>query len=317
MIPFRQPNLPQSLLWLLLGSLLSVCACGDTTLGPAMPPDGGFDPDVGPPTPMDAALDAPIRDATGDRSTPPDASPDASPDSSVPPSTDCSARLICEDFESDTPGGAPATSRWEVLMPDCSGTGSLQIDGEIAASGRHSLRIDGQAGYCNHVFASPTTSLDSISHDLWVRFRVRFESALSRDHVTFLTMHDATDDREIRMGGQSEILMWNKELDDATLPELSPTGIAASVRPTAGAWHCVEYHVNGSAGTLDTYVDGSRVEGLSADGTPTRDLDGQWHRRPWSPSLTNALFGWESYGGAAMTLWFDDIVIDDSRIGCD
>lgn len=283
-----------------------------------MPHDGSLDVETGTPPPVvDGAPDAPIADAS--RDAPPDAPAprDAMPDGPVDPPSDCAGRLICEDFEMDVPGSAPSASRWEVLMPDCSGSGSVEIDAEVAASGSQSLRINGQAGYCNHVFVSPTSSIATISDDLWVRFRVRFASELTYDHVTFLAMPDATDGRDVRMGGQSQILMWNKELDDATLPELSPTGIAASVRPTPETWHCVEFHIVGAAGTLDTYVDGSRIEGLSADGTPTRDLDGQWHRRAWSPSLTDALFGWESYGGAAMTLWFDDIAIDGARIGCE
>jgi len=193
----------------------------------------------------------------------------------------------------------------------------VEIDNAVAASGGQSLRVNGPAGYCNHVFASPTTDFGPISTNLWVRFRIRFESALTYDHVTFLTMPDETDGKDIRMGGQSQIMMWNKEIDDATLPELSPTGIAASVRPTPGTWYCVEYHLDGAAGTLDTYVDGTRIEGLSADGMGTRDFDGQWYRRSWSPSVTDLRLGWESYGGATMTLWFDDVAADGTRIGCD
>ena len=258
--------------------------------------------DASPETSADAAPD-----------TPPDVAPDIPPDVGL----DCSALLVCDDFEADTPGAPPSDTRWEVVMPNCSGTGTVSVDAEVSSSGSQSVRVDGRGGYCNHVFLSPTQSIESISDDLWVRFRVRFGSELAWDHVTFVAMRDATDERDVRMGGQSQILMWNKELDDATLPELSPTGIAASLVPTPGAWHCIEFHVVGAAGTLDTYVDSERIEGLSADGAPTRALDEQWYRRPWSPSLVEARFGWESYGGAEMTLWFDDVAIDRNRVGCE
>jgi len=249
----------------------------------------------------------------------PDAGPlrDAASDAPPGPGAGCEGRLVCEDFEGDVAGGAPASSRWTVVMPDCSGSGTVVIDDAVAASGSKSLRVNGQAGYCNHVFVVPTVSVGSAADDMWVRFRVRFASALTYDHVTFMTLFDSSDMKEIRLGGQSQIMMWNREIDDATMPELSPTGIAASVMPTPEAWHCVEFHVDGTSATLDTYVDGARVSGMSADGEGTRDFDGQWYRREWSPSLSNPEFGWESYGGSAMTLWFDDIAIDGARIGCE
>jgi hypothetical protein len=38
--------------------------------------------------------------------------------------------------------------------------------------------------------------------------------------------------------------------------------------------------------------------------------------RTWRPSLTAPRLGWESYAGGTDTLWFDDIAIGPSRIGC-
>jgi hypothetical protein len=64
-------------------------------------------------------------------------------------------------------------------------------------------------------------------------------------------------------------------------------------------------------------VDGTEVAGLVADGTPTHDVDGQWSSRAnWRPSLTDLRLGWESYGEGADTLWFDDVAMSTTRIGC-
>jgi hypothetical protein len=123
------------------------------------------------------------------------------------------------------------------------------------------------------------------------------------------------DNRDLRMGGQSEILMWNREIDDATLPELSPNGIALSVAPEAESWTCIEFEVD-SAGTLKTWVDGSLVEGLVIDEEATTDVDSQWFRSPWTPQLTDARFGWESYGSVSAALLFDDIALSAEPIGC-
>nr|WP_258544752.1 hypothetical protein [Micromonospora provocatoris] len=58
------------------------------------------------------------------------------------------------------------------------------------------------------------------------------------------------------------------------------------------------------------------MTGLTADGVPTHDIDGQWYNRTWRPQLTDLKLGWESYGGSADTLWYDDVAMGSTRIGC-
>jgi hypothetical protein len=50
---------------------------------------------------------------------------------------------------------------------------------------------------------------------------------------------------------------------------------------------------------------------------PTKDIDSQWlNRANWRPSLTDLRLGWESYGDGADTLWFDDVAVGSTRVGC-
>lgn len=228
--------------------------------------------------------------------------------------TSCSGSVVCDGFEAGTPGQPPGAP-WAVATPSCSGTGKLAIDGAVAHGGGRSLRIDGEAGYCNHVFARvPLPSVGPVVH---VRLWVRLGGTLGDGHVTFVAMQDAGDQKDLRLGGQSKVLLWNREKTDATLPELSPTGIAKSIAPTQDAWHCVETSIDTTTGKLVTRVDGADVEGLSSDGTPTKDVDGQWLAGGgWSPHPTDLRIGWESYGGTAMTLWFDDVVVASAPLGC-
>jgi len=223
---------------------------------------------------------------------------------------------LCESFEAMT--GEQLDATWELAASNCMGTGSVSVDSAQAHSGTRSIRVDGAGGYCNHVFFRPTAALWSPGAVVYARFYVRFEQPLTQSHVTFLAMHDSQEMKDLRMGGQSEILMWNRESDDATLPELSPTGIAASVKPSPGQWLCVELAVDGTAtAPLQTWVDGEPVPALSVDGEPTPDIDAQWQRKPdWHPTLTDIRFGWESYGNDDNTLWFDDVVLGSHRVGC-
>lgn len=228
------------------------------------------------------------------------------------------AGTLCDGFEDVAAGGPPSSARWSVVSPNCAGAGRLAVDDAMAHGGRHALRVDGRGGYCDHVFFATTGAPPVSGDDLYGRVFVRFGAALGDGHVTFATMRDTADgNRDLRLGGQSRIMMWNRESDDATLPELSPTGIARSLAPAVDRWLCVEFHVDMAAGALQTWVDGAPVEGLTVDATPTADTDAQWLRRgAWRPRLTDVKFGWESYAGQSMTLWFDDVALGPRRIGC-
>jgi hypothetical protein len=131
-------------------------------------------------------------------------------------------------------------------------------------------------------------------------------------------MKDGADSgKDLRVGGQNGVLMWNRESDDATLPAMSPTGVAASIVPDASAWLCIEVHVDQSAGTLETRVNGRVVPGLVEDGTVVADVSEQWLRRSgWRPALQDFRLGWESYAGETMVLWIDDVALARSPIGC-
>ncbi|KQR08493.1 cellulose-binding domain-containing protein [Cellulomonas sp. Leaf334] len=242
--------------------------------------------------------------------------PTPTPTPTVPPNPDpdCGPALFCDGLESQT--GTALTSPWTVSHPDCSGTGAASVDSTVAHSGSRSLKVVGTAGYCNHVFAQAAADLSSLPQSYYVRFYVRHTTALPTSHTTFLAMKDSADgNRDLRMGGQNGALQWNRSSDDATLPEQSPTGVSMSTALPTGSWHCVELLVEG-AGRLTTWVDGSTVPGLVADGTPTHDVDGQWLNKAWAPRLTDLRLGWESYGEGADTLWYDDVAVAASRLGC-
>ncbi|MCB9570812.1 MAG: hydrolase [Kofleriaceae bacterium] len=258
----------------------------------------------------------------GDAALGPDAgaaAPDAGPGPDAPPGPvpSCGGAALCDGFETGA-GAAPDPSRWTVATPDCSGDGVVAVDPAVAHGGARSLRVTASGGYCNHVFVASTTSLATWTGPIYGRFFVRLDDALGDGHVTFLAMADDGDGADLRMGGQSRILMWNRERDDATLPELSPAGIGLSTAPAPGAWTCVELEIDGAAGTLRTWVDGAEVAGLVVDGAATPDVDRQWlNGGAWRPHLTDLRLGWESYGGQAMTLWFDDVAFGGARIPCD
>ncbi|KAK6510239.1 hypothetical protein TWF481_004954 [Arthrobotrys musiformis] len=121
--------------------------------------------------------------------------------------------------------------------------------------------------------------------------------------------------KHLRIGGQNSILMYNRESDDATLPDLSPQGVAASTGLPTGSFQCFEYHI-GTDGTIETWLNGNAIPALNVGPGITNANAAQWTRSTYVPKLTGIYFGWESYGGDTNTLWYDDIVIGSSRVGC-
>ena len=257
-------------------AVLAVFACACAVAETPRAPDPGLGGDAGSPGPP----------GTG---TPPAArvpEREAGADTGVPGTSSCSALPLCDDFESAAPDGPPSSLLWSIATPDCSGAGTLVVDGTVAHGGAHSVRVDGGGGYCDHVFFANTSVVPSLGSEVDVAF-VRLEAPLGAGHVSFLAMRDAADqNHDLRMGGQDAVLVYNRQSDDATLPVLSPTGVGESVALAGQRWTCLEFHVDETAGTIDTWVDGNEVAGLVEDGTPVPDVSTQWLSRAggWKPS---------------------------------
>ncbi|GGN98755.1 hydrolase [Actinoplanes lobatus] len=248
-------------------------------------------------------------------SSPSPSAPSPSPSTSTPPQEGCVPAATCDSFETQT--GATPGGNWAVSYPDCSGAGTAAIDRSVAHSGATSLRVNGAAGYCNHVFVGNTQLLGTAGSVWYVRYWVRHTTALPASHVTAVAMRDANDgNRDLRFGGQNGALQFNRASDDATLPEQSPAGVALSAPLPVNVWNCVEFKVDGRDGTIETWLNGSSVPGLVEDGVPTHDIDSQWLNRTWRPALTDLRLGWESYGEGADTLWYDDVAVSAVRNGC-
>ncbi len=294
------------------GALLSLivgtgCAGAPAPLGPTTSPSDASA------TPVDSAPGELAADAAGD---------DAAYAATYASTGESGTPLALSDgFESAAVGGPPASALWSVASPDCAGSGTLAVDGTQSHGGQHSVRVSGGPGYCDHVFFANARALASLESQVYARFFVRLGSPLGTGHVTLLAMKDASDagggGGDLRMGGQDMVLMYNRQSDDATLPVLSPAGVALSVVLPDKAWVCIELHVDESAGTIDTWVDGREVPGLIEDGTSVPDVSTQWLSRPgWRPVLSDFRLGWESYSGQAMTLWIDDVALAAQRVGC-
>ncbi|KAF2034499.1 hypothetical protein EK21DRAFT_97581 [Setomelanomma holmii] len=203
---------------------------------------------------------------------------------------------------------------WPIYARDCNQGGTVTLDSSTAHTGKNSIRVDGAGGYCGHIFVG-TTKVPS--GDVYVRTYLKASKALTDSHVSFITMPDSAQgaNKNLRIGGQSKIIMYNRETDDATLPDLSPQGIATSAALPTNTWTCFEYHL-GTDGTVETWLNNATVAGLTVKSGVSNPNAAQWQRGTTKPKITGVYFGWESYGGDTNTFWYDDIVVSSTRVGC-
>ncbi|KAH8812208.1 hypothetical protein F5884DRAFT_728982 [Xylogone sp. PMI_703] len=202
-------------------------------------------------------------------------------------------------------------TKWPIYAPDCNQGGTVTLDTTTGHSGTNSIKVTSPGGYCGHIFFG-TTQVPS--GDVYVRVWLKASLALTSNHVSFITMPDTAEgsNKHLRIGGQSQILMYNREVDDATLPDLSPQGIASSEPLPTGTWQCFEYHL-GTDGSIETWLNSDAIPGLTTANNPNAQ---GWTRSSIIPKITGVYFGWESYGGDSNTFWYDDVAIGSTRVGC-
>jgi hypothetical protein len=239
----------------------------------------------------------------------------------------CSSLPFCDDFEKETTGGPPDPSVWTVTtgcgMTDP--TSTVTVDGTQSNSGKKSIKVVGGTNTCGPLLTN-TTAFASLGDTVYGRFFARFTSGMPMQHTALLVLGLSADagvaqnpSNGLQLTGQSQVLVWNWH--DTTLPNIDTQGTSQSVDPPlAPQWVCIEFETSATTGAIAAWVDGSQIAGLTFDPTTTTLQPGAnntWssgHPTPLRPASIS--FGWVSYGGGTNTVWFDDVALSGSRIGC-
>ncbi|MET0794207.1 MAG: hypothetical protein ABW061_21980 [Polyangiaceae bacterium] len=233
-------------------------------------------------------------------------------------STGCGALPLCDDFEDSAVGSQPKSSLW-TLVPSAA-SGSASVDSIGAHGSTHSLKIVSP----DRLYLRNTSVIGTLGAVVHVRFYLRLNSTLADGHGAMIVTHPTLVDQysqsnELRFGSQGQVFHWNTDSDAANIPDVSPNGNAASVKPAASTWYCVELTMN-TNGHLNAAIDGMDVPGLTEDGTATANIDQAWVGSADSLARYTAFadfnFGWQSYGGGALTVWYDDVALSSMPIGC-
>jgi hypothetical protein len=238
-------------------------------------------------------------------------------------SAGCSSLPLCDGFESDTPGMQP--NGWKVVM-GCNPTSTdgpveggglvVGVDSSQHHSGNNSMRVVG-GDSCGYYFVNTSAFSSLAGNQLYARFWVMFSTGPTQNHNGFLSMTTTGGDH-FRMGFQDNVVDWNAQKSDATLPDMDPQGTSQSIAPAAMKWTCLELHIDETNGYLEVWQDdgSSPVAGLSWSGQSLQGVNDQWaHGAPSPPVPTDFGLGWLGLNNQE-TVWFDDVALGGARIGC-
>jgi hypothetical protein len=206
---------------------------------------------------------------------------------------------FCSGFETVT-AGPPAGATLQVYTGMFSDV--MAIDTTVANTGHQSLKVLSGTS----VSAFRMLSVPIPGSTFWVRLYARSDSVFGNttaNHNSFFQAMVGTTPTSSAVQVAEQFCQVLLNASDSLFPtglsECSATGPSLA----ANQWHCMEAFFDGPNGNVQVYGDGSKM--IDAAG--------------WAPAkLTFATFafGFAQYSGPARTVWYDDVAVGPTRIGC-
>jgi hypothetical protein len=206
--------------------------------------------------------------------------------------------LFCADFEEAS--GPPTGATFEA--PDENGgtfATLMKLDTTAPFAGKQSLAVTSAGGFQIRMLGVPTPS-----SAFWVRLFIKSDQALGEpNHNSFFAAmtdpnyHNST--ATVELAAQYSCLLLNKS------DSLFPAGNTCTVNTalSANTWHCMEAHYDGAAGNVTVFADKTKIIDAVA----------------WAPAMANFNtfdFGYASYNMPARTVWYDNVSITTTQVGC-
>ncbi len=278
---------------------LSLVGCGT---------DSGHDLDGG--RDASAAFDAQLPDGAAVDADGTDAIASDSAATDAPaPGVGCegTSYLFCEDFESATGSALPAG--WVV--------GSGWMDGDpsvsstVAHTGTRSLR-SASAMSGQHRAEHPLDSLGAARGHHWGRVFYRVEAP------AFVPTSGVVHNTMVGLLGSTECRVVDTVVNTAgahqflfNIPDDSCcVGSSYDYHSYDGDWHCAEWYVDEASQSFRFFFDGTEVTDLAFS-----RADSNAHIEAFDAIA----LGWRNYQEATTPYdsYFDDLALDDARIGCE
>jgi hypothetical protein len=220
--------------------------------------------------------------------------------------------IFCEDFESLADGPAQKNAKWE---PVANG-GTLTLD-KVHARGDRALHVhtdsNGDAYIAIAPFAAPSNSFFGRTY----LYADAFPSAPDYAHYTLVEGTGSTPGMIRFIGGQyipGKGALWGVGSDGG------PTGDWTDWKETApveaAAWTCIEWEAAAEGNTIRVWIDDVAKTEL----TVSTNMHGGNNVDFVFPTFDKITVGWQLYQDgptpSQFDLWFDDIALSTTRIGC-
>lgn len=208
--------------------------------------------------------------------------------------------IVCETFEGATVGQVPAG--WAG-----SGARIPTVVNTAAKGGTKSLKVSafdfGQSGFI---------SKSTIPGAHFGRVYYKFDRLTAADylHIPMVTLHSATDGREVRIvdanssaAGSASLNSMQYLINFPDDRDGAASGVFTSFNEAQTNWQCVEWESNPATQTYTVWVNGTQRISYK-----TNNLI------PGNYSKLNV--GMITFRGSEESAWIDDVVVASSRIGC-
>jgi hypothetical protein len=233
---------------------------------------------------------------------------DAGPSDSGSASSGCAGKTykLCEDFESGAAGAIP--TGWTALRGYAPTRGGTVLATDAAHSGKMALKSDGMSTGLDRVQRS-FAGLGATITKHWGRlfYKVGSPAPVPKTgviHLTLGALEGTTENRVVdtvvAMSGSHQ---WLFNIPDDSCCAGSPYNWKFDAD-----WHCAEWSIDVATSSFRFFTDGQEVTQLTFMGKTGARMS----------TYTSFGLGTIYYQAppAPIVVWFDDLAIDDNRVGC-
>lgn len=223
--------------------------------------------------------------------------------------------LLCEDFESESPGAKADTTVWQTADQ------RIVVDDTRAARGTRSLRVTTNSNEGTH-FIRTNKFLAAAPDKHWGRLFFWVDTRPTKfSHWTVIEatgVHPLGGTARIRFGGihvpnVENRLDFNYDIWGGRPANFHEVGYELVGQDTKdGMWHCLEWSFDIPGRDARLFRDGTEETKLRA----TKEIAGIALDFPKLDGLNIGMSIYQDIGGDSWKVWIDEIAVDDQRIGC-